>query len=106
MEENTNDITSQFVTEDTPYEPVLETPEVSSSAETLPNVQGLVVAGWVLAILLPFVGIFINVYLLKNLNTYKINKPITIVALTVSIVLSASLLFLVFSNLFVFYTSG
>lgn len=91
---------SEFVTNDVPE-------ESSTSIEESPiehaNAKGVAVAGWVLAILLPFVGVFLNLWVVKNAKTYGLRKGVAIAALLVSIALSLALLIFLFSALYSFY---
>lgn len=64
------------------------------------NIKGVVTAGWVLAFLLPFIGIILNTWLWRNAKNYSYSKPKTIIATIVSIILSLALLFGIFTWIF------
>lgn len=75
----------------------LQTPfetEAPKTTEQKENFKGVVTAGWILAIVLPFLGIFLNTWLVKNADKYEYSKVKAIIPLVVSIALSSVLLLL------------
>ena len=71
------------------------------------NIKGVQKAGWLLAVLFPFVGVFLNVWLLRNGDKRgNVNKVSTVFALIVSSLLSAGLLIAMFVVLFNFWLTG
>lgn len=84
------------------YEEKSATPETTTARTEAPteNIKGVVTAGWVLAFLLPFIGIILNTWLWKNADEYSYSKPKTIIATIISIILSLALLFGIFTWIF------
>lgn len=99
---------SDFVTPDPP-ERIIQ-PAPPATEKTAPNnppkanIKGLKTAGWVLAFLFPFLGVFINLWLIRNRNKYDVNTVSASIALTISVILSAVLLILLFQTIFVLVT--
>lgn len=83
-----------------PTPPVIPVPE----EEPKENIRGIITAGWVLAVLLPFVGIILNLWLVKNSNKYSYKKAGVVVALILSVICSIVLLLLLFVNIYGFAT--
>jgi hypothetical protein len=97
-------MSSNFVTDDAPHEENgKQTQQTPVNAKE--NIKGVFIAGWVLAFLLPFVGVIINTWLVRNAHLYTYNKLAALAALGVSILCSFSLLFVLFSALYNFYSA-
>ena len=98
-------MSSDFVTNDIPFndEEIIE--ENSQTPVIKENVKGVLVSGWVLAFLLPFVGVIINVWLVRNAKNYSYNKMVAFGALIISVITSFALLLLIFALLFNFYNA-
>jgi hypothetical protein len=95
-------MSSDFVTDDTPFINENEQKDNLPAVNQKENIKGVFVAGWVLAFLLPFVGVIINIWLVKNANRYTYNKIAAIAALIVSIFCSFALLLLLFAGIYNF----
>ena len=74
--------------------PSEETANKKVEPEKKDNFKGVVTAGWILAVVLPFLGIFLNVWLLRNAEKYDYSKVKASIPLAISIVLSSVLLIL------------
>ncbi len=56
------------------------------------NFKGVVTAGWILAFILPVLGVFLNVWLFRNADKYDYSKSKAAVPALISIVLTVALL--------------
>lgn len=93
---------SDFVTDDSSEnKPVSQEPETTTDVTAKDNIKGIRTAGWVLAFVLPFVGIFLNVWVLRNKDKYDINLASAFIPLLVSILFSLGLIVLLFQVMFV-----
>lgn len=93
---------SDFVTNDS-YDNSRRSPDTVEETASHPvkeNIRGVRTAGWVLAFLLPFVGIILNVWIVKNREKYDIGFFAAIIPALISTALSAALAVLLFQIIF------